>query len=149
MRERQNFCDRKLFRPHWLSLNGEKSMFQQGSKIYRTGATWGWEYNDKQFIFGWTIALTIYPWHNMPVKRILIRLVYGSGKVSRISVLQWWVSREGWGRAEQLVERRNERQRERDAEKLKSDRGFATFRREHNLAHQASEIIGWQNKKKV
>ncbi len=37
---------------------------------------------------------------------------------------------------------------ERDVEKVKSDRGFATFRREHNLPHRASEIIGWQNKKK-
>lgn len=38
--------------------------------------------------------------------------------------------------------------RERDGKKVKSDRGFATFRWEHNLPHWASEIIGWQNKKK-
>lgn len=66
----------------------------------------------------------------MAVKHVLIRLVYGSGKVNRISVLRWWVSREGWGWVGQLVERQNERlnARERDGEKVKSDRGFATFR---------------------
>lgn len=36
--------------------------------------------------------------------------------------------------------------RERHGEKVKSDGGFATFTREHNLPHWASEIIGWQNK---